>query len=130
MSKADVAATRVLLDSFMSGDIESALGAIHPDCVVREAAGLPFGGHWKGPDGFGQLLGTMAKDFEVVVEGYELFDAGEVVVGRLRATFRSQATGASVALSIVELYTIRDGRIVDVDVYYKDTLALRDLLEH
>lgn len=57
---------------------------------------------------------------------YLLADDTVAIRGRLRLT--SRASGQSVEMSLVEIYTVRDGLIVDLDVYYKDPSAVTALL--
>jgi uncharacterized protein len=43
-------------------------------------------------------------------------------------TFTSRASGKSVELGLVEIYTVRDGQITELDVYNKDPAAVTALL--
>jgi hypothetical protein len=43
-------------------------------------------------------------------------------------TFTSRASGKSVEMRLVEVYTVRNGLIVELDVYYKDPSAVAALL--
>jgi ketosteroid isomerase-like protein len=50
------------------------------------------------------------------------------VAARFRLTFISRASGKSVQTRLVEIYTVRGGRIAELDVYYKDPSAVAALL--
>ena len=52
----------------------------------------------------------------------------DAVAARLRLTFASRVSGRSVQMGLVEIYTVRDGLIVELDVYYKDPAAVTALL--
>jgi ketosteroid isomerase-like protein len=54
---------------------------------------------------------------------------GDTVAVRFRLAFTSGATGKSVEMGMVEVYTVRDGLIVELHVYYKDPSAVTALLE-
>jgi ketosteroid isomerase-like protein len=43
-------------------------------------------------------------------------------------TFTARASGKGVEMALVEVYTVRDGLIVELDVYYKDPSAVAALL--
>jgi len=43
-------------------------------------------------------------------------------------TFTARTSGESVEMDLVELYKVRDGQIVELDVYYKDPSAVASLL--
>jgi ketosteroid isomerase-like protein len=114
-------------DLVLEGEMAAALELIHPECVLNEAAGLPYGGDYIGGEGFLKLWTVIAQDFDLTVTSSQLHDAGEVVVAEMRAALRSKATGQDIDTSIVELYRFTDGQISGIDVYYKDTLAVADL---
>ena len=103
---------------------------LHDDFVVYEAGGVPYSGEYHGPDGFFELYGKMKKAMELTpgkTVQYLLADDAVAIRGRL--TFTSRASGKSVEMSLVEIYTVRDGLIVELDVYYKDPSAVTALLE-
>ncbi len=118
-----------VLDAFAAGDMESARSAISPDVTVDEAASLPFGGAYVGRDGFFGMLESLGAAYEVAVTGQELVSVADRVYLHLQMTFTARATGRSVSLSGVEVYRVSDGMITGIDVYYKDTHALVDMIE-
>jgi ketosteroid isomerase-like protein len=102
---------------------------LHEDLVVHEAGGLPFSGEYHGPQGFRALMTTMNERLELAagpIARAALTDG--TVVSRFRLRFTARATGRSVEMDLVELYGVRDGLIVDLDVYYKDPAAVTALL--
>ena len=116
-----------LVDAFAVGDLESALRTIHPRCVVHEPDAVPYAGDWPGRDGFGRLAAAMADLFEVTFRQRAIIHDGDVAVMRADVTFTARATGRAVDTSVVEVYTVEGGLIVEVDVYYKDPEAIRTL---
>jgi hypothetical protein len=127
MSSPSAAVVRKFLDSFAGGDVPTALSCFAEDCVVDEAHGLPFSGRYVGHAGFLDILGRMSAHFDAKVTSTEVLDAGEVVIGKLGLTFTSKASGRELATTVVELYTVAQGRITHADVYYKDPAALSAL---
>ena len=128
MSDTPAAVMDRFVAAFEAGDLAGACGLLHPDAVVHEAAGLPYSGDYKGPDGFAALVGTMAGsyDFKLLDTEYLPVDDERIVV-RMVARFTSRTSGNSVQFPVVEIYTVRDGLIRDVDVYYKDPGAVSAL---
>jgi ketosteroid isomerase-like protein len=102
---------------------------LHDDFVVHEAGGLPFSGDYHGSQGFFELLHRMNDVLELKA-GPITTDAlgNDAVAARFRLTFISRASGKSVQMGLVEIYTVRDGRIAELDVYYKDPAAVAALL--
>jgi ketosteroid isomerase-like protein len=108
---------------------DDARALLHRDFVVHEAGGLPYSGEYHGPGGFFELLGKMDEAMELTPGAtfqYLLADDTVAIRGWLRLTAR--ATGQSVEQSLVEIYTVRDGLIIELDVYYKDPSAVAALL--
>jgi uncharacterized protein len=102
---------------------------LHDEFVTREAGGLPYSGEYHGPQEFFELLGKMNEGLELTLgESVQFLLAESTAAMRSRVTFTSRATGKSVEMSLVEIYTVRDGLIVELDVYYKDPSAVAALL--
>jgi hypothetical protein len=115
---------RRMIDSFRAGDAETAFDCVDAEGVIREANRLPYGGDWVGPDGFRQIIATMSTTLEIDIVDYTVFDSDEVTVMKANITFTSRATGNKVTMPIVELYRAREGKLIDMDIFYKDTAAL------
>lgn len=112
------------------GRLDDARGLLHDEFVVYEAGGLPYSGEYYGPDGFFELLAKMTDAMELTVgQSVQMLLADNTVAARARLTFTARATGNSVEMGLVEVYTVRDGLIVELDVYYKDPSAVTALLE-
>ena len=45
-----------------------------------------------------------------------------------RLTFTARASGESAEMGVAEVLSVRDGLIVELDVFYKDSSAVRALL--
>jgi uncharacterized protein len=110
-------------------DLERACALLHHDLVVHEAGGLPYSGEYHGPQGFRDLLAQMNESMELT-PGPVTRDClpDDTVVSRFRLTFTARTSGESVEMGLVELYKVRDGQIVELDVYYQDPSAVAALL--
>jgi uncharacterized protein len=132
MSRAD-GATVDTVRRFMAATgaerLDERRSLLHDDFVVHEAGGLPFSGDYYGSQGFFELL-TRMSDLLDLTPGPIATDAlgDDAVAARFRLTFTSRASGKSVEMGLVEIYTVRDGRIAELDVYYKDPAAVAALL--
>src|SRR5205823_3276515 len=123
-----VAVVRRFLDLVLEGKLPEALGCLHEDFVIHAPPELPYGGDHHGPAGFGELVaGLVAIAAPEQIGAPELRDAGDCVVLRAPSRFTSHATGESVDVTVVELYFLRDGQIIEMDVYYKDPAAVAGL---
>jgi ketosteroid isomerase-like protein len=101
---------------------------VDEDAVWREAETLPWGGEWRGPEGFARLTREIDTLAELSVQDYDIVEAGDVVELRLDAVFTSRTSGRRLPMKVVEHYRVRDGRIYGADAFYQDTQAVNDLL--
>lgn len=110
-------------------DMDGVSELLHDDFVVFEAGGLPYSGHYRGPSGFVDLLTAMNEVLELTpgpIARAAVDDS--MVVSRFRLRFTARVSGRSTEMSIVELYRVSHGRIIELDVYYKDPSAVTALL--
>jgi ketosteroid isomerase-like protein len=128
MSAADAAVVTKFLESIASFDVEGALGCLHPEAVVEEAASLPYGGMHIGVPGFMTIFTKLTETAAPTFESFEVFDGGDRVIGRIQLLLTAHVSGAHLRMPVVEIYTVTDGLITAADVYYKDTKALCDFL--
>jgi uncharacterized protein len=130
MSVEDAQAT---VDRFIQAIVEErfddARSLLHDEFVVHEAGGVPYSGEYYGPQGFFELFEKMNEDLELTPDpAIQYLLADDTVAMRYRLKFTARASGRSVEMSLVEVYTVRNGLIVELDVYYKDPSAVAELL--
>ena len=109
--------------------LDDARSLLHDEFVVHAAGGVPYSGDYQGPEGFFELL---MKIYEVLEptpspEMQYLVD-DDKVVRCYRLTFTARASGGSVEMSMAEVFTVHDGLIVELDVFYKNPSAVEALL--
>jgi uncharacterized protein len=126
MSQANVDVVRRFEDAFVRGDLDAVLSLLTEDIVVHEATSLPYGGEHRGHDGFLALVDIFTSVWEMTSElDLTFLDTGGArVVVLVAYDVVARATGRPFRLDHVEVYTVRDGRIADLDIYYKDTAAM------
>jgi hypothetical protein len=116
--------------AFDEGRIADATAFIADDCEIFEAPSLPYGGVWKGKDGFVAVTAGILDTWE--------FQGGEwenVSIGKSSVTLAgtqnmtSRATGRECHLGVVEIYYVRGSEIVGINVFYQDTVAIRQLID-
>lgn len=111
------------------GDFDEMGRLLHDDFVVHEAGGLPYSGDYRGLSGFRDLLAKMNDAMTLSPGPFTSQPLGECAVAlRFSLTFTSRASGKSVEMNLVEIYTLANDKIVDLDVYYKDPSAVAALL--
>lgn len=108
-------------------NFERAMEFAHPDLTVREAPSLPYRGTYVGLEGQRQLLDDVDRlfEFDGGAPEVEFRDAGDdLVIGRVTGRARLRATGEEIDFLVIELFTLRDGKLADIEVFYWDQAAL------
>jgi uncharacterized protein len=107
------------------GRLDDVRRLLHDDVVAHAAAGVPFSGDYHGHEG---LFGLLAKIFEVLEVSLspdiQYFADKDNVVLYYRLTLTSRTSGESIEMRVAEVLSLRDGLIVELDVFYKDPGAL------
>ncbi len=125
------AAAYVAAAGFGKASFDEVAAYLDPDVVLHQAAGLPFTGTgtgtWLGRDGMERFLATFSQVWESMeFLEQEHWSDGDTVVVRNRALFRSRATGRSLDTVILQLITVKNGRLLDVRPFYWDPAAVAD----
>jgi hypothetical protein len=100
------------------------------DVVVHEAPTLPYGGDHHGPEAFIKLFETVQSTWkftEAFRYTYYVSDPDTVNL-MVEVDSIAAATGKPLRLRLAEIFTIRDGQIAELDVYYWDTAAMLEAL--
>ena len=130
MTESSVAIVQKFSTAVREGDFEAMGRRLHDDFVAHEAGGLPYSGDYRGLSGFRDLLAKMNDAMTLSPGPFTSEPLGENAVAlRFSLTFTARASGDSVTMDLIEVYTLRDGKIVDLDVYYKDPAAVTALLD-
>jgi ketosteroid isomerase-like protein len=120
-------------DAVRARDLEQLLATYHPDIVIREAPSLPYGGVYRGYDGAAAHAAGFMQTWDQLQSAEQrspderLLDAGEHVVAcwRLRAT---GAHGEQLEAPVISLFTMRDGKVAELQMFHFDTEATNRFL--
>lgn len=107
-----------------AGDYQTCYSLFDRDAVIDEAKNLPFGGVHRGPDVFRGLARSLAKLFTIELGEPMIQAAGPRVILTYEVTLTSRATDRCATMPVVDLFTVRDGLITHLDVFYKDTYEI------
>jgi ketosteroid isomerase-like protein len=128
MSQADVDLVRAAWEAWQRGDMEAIFAFYDPaivwDQTHYEASELSAVYH--GHDGIRRFFREWLAPFESYhAQGEEFIDAGEAVVVRIRQGGRGKQSGAAVEMPAYwQVYRLRDGRAVRIEVYRFEAAAL------
>ncbi len=89
-----------------------------------------YSGDYVGAEGFSTPIAKILPvlDLTPSPEMQYLVDGDNVVI-YYRLTFTAHASGMSIEMSVAEVFTVRDGLITELDVYYKNPSAVAARLE-
>lgn len=102
---------------------------LDPDVVVHQAPSLPYGGTWHGHHGMEEHFAAMSQTWESFdILGQDYLDHGDTIV--VHSQVRARATGRSLDFPIVQMITIRGGRLIEFRQFYRDTVPIADACSH
>ncbi|WP_219894983.1 nuclear transport factor 2 family protein [Aquisediminimonas profunda] len=118
--------------AFSRGDMDGFMAHLcfHPDAVMIEPDGLPYGGNYRGPDairkGIENAVATW-EDFGGFVE--DVAASGNLVYVHMHVMGKGKASGEAFAMPIVEVLRFRDGQLIEFRPFYFDTARCRSCFE-
>lgn len=108
-------------------DLEAAMELIDPDVVVRDRPEVPDPRTYRGREGVLEALAASDESFEEFeLQPLRWVATGDHVVIELRMSGRGRGSGVPVEETIAHLWTVRDGKLVALQVYSDPEDALRD----
>lgn len=97
--------------------------------VVVEPDGLPYGGTYTGVEGFRDLSTKVAASWKRArLQDVQLAGAGNRVFAHFIFSASARGTGQEVAVPIIEVLEVSEGKIVSIRPFYWDTHAVREVL--
>lgn len=122
-------AVKARWDDFARGDLDGAVSTTDENAEVRLPETLPWGGTYKGPEGFKEMIQKFLSNFESVDPKPTAFleaDDGETVVVIVEGVGKTKS-GNELSGRSVWLYKVSDGKLMDSE-FFGDTAEARDAL--
>lgn len=102
---------------------------IAEDCVLHEAEALPYGGVYHGRDVMKEVLAGVIGSFdEFEFEIFNYLAGGDEVVVHLRIAGVGRESRKPFSTPIMELWRIRDGKVVELRPFLYDAASIVDAL--
>ncbi len=127
MSEENVEIVRGCLDAFNRGDMPASLKDVDPAFELHMDLGFPEGPTTHlGHDGFKEFWGGGPHErfAGFRLEPDEFIDAGDQVLVPVRAVGRGKGSGAKVEQAHFQAWTLRNCKVVRLDVYADKAEAL------
>jgi ketosteroid isomerase-like protein len=116
-------------DDFGKGDLDGAVSTTDESAEIVLPETLPWGGTYKGPDGFKEMIQKFLSNFESVDPKPTAFleaDDGETVIVTVEGVGKTKS-GNELSGRSVWLYKVRGGTIMSAE-FFGDTAEARDAL--
>jgi ketosteroid isomerase-like protein len=112
------------------GSLDEVLELLDENVAFRPSESVPgHGGEWVGHEGFLQMCRAYGEVWETPKDfRYEVLDGGGDRVVILASFIRtSRRTGRSIPIRMVEIVTVRDGKITELVPYFHDTVPMTEV---
>lgn len=136
MSQENVETTYRLFQAVENRDVAGVLAVYDPEIVIRDAESLPYGGTYHGSERAKQHIEGAAKTwnpFKPSVAERKLdavfLDSGEYVIVLWQLKGRDVSSGRTLDSPAVNVYKLRNGKILESQMFYSDTAAILQFLE-
>lgn len=98
---------------------------LHPDIVIHEAPGLPFGGEWTGKDALQRLSAAMYGTWaEATVDIHEIIGGETYAAVILSLTMTSKKTGRTFTQTLSEVGRFENGLLREHRIHYFDSAEI------
>lgn len=135
MAQENVETIRNLFRGVEERDLEAYLAVGHPEVVIREPGSLPYGGEYHGLEGLKRHAAGWMRTWAPLQPEDErkldadFIDAGDHVIARWRLRARTPAGDGMLDMPMVGIYRLRDGKLVEAQMFYSDTAEVLRFLE-
>ena len=122
-------AVKARWDDFGRGDLDGAVSTTDENAEIVMPETLPWGGNYKGPDGFKEMIQKFLANFESVDPKPTAFleaDDGETVIVTVEGVGKTNA-GKELSGRSVWLYKVRGGTLMGAE-FFGDTAQTLDAL--
>ena len=99
---------------------------LDPEVVLHQSPDLPWGGEFRGRDGYEEWAKAMSAAFDrLEVKDQQVFTQGDTVAITCRLVTRSRASGETLDLPMTQIVRVRGDRIVEFRPFYWNVPAYR-----
>ena len=112
-------------------DFASIAATLHPDCLIRQPAALPYGGEWRGHAGFEAWMRSFRTTWSALsVHDPRVFltEDETVIFSRSHVHATARATGQRTDWPLLQQIEVRDGLILTLQPFHWDTAAILSAL--
>ncbi len=108
-------------------DFAPIAATLHPDCLIRQPAALPYGGEWRGHTGFEAWMRSFRATWSALsVRDPRVFLTKDeaVIFSRSHVHATARVTGRQTDWPLLQQIEVRDGLILTLQPFHWDTAAM------
>lgn len=114
--------------AFCDGDFTRMNAILSPELILYEAKGLPYGGTYRGHEGFRDVMSKLLDHFDGVRPvDLKIAAVDDLVMAYMTLMGTARSTGRKLEMPLCEVWTFRDGQILEGRLLYFDTHAVRQI---
>lgn len=119
---------KIMLENGHAGRWDIVRPYVSDSIVLHVPEGLPFGGDYRGWQGYTDVLKAIGGFFSEIKGGPREFAAvGQKVIVTGRLSCRIAKNGKPISFPLTDIWELRDGKVVEITAFYYDTKAIADL---
>lgn len=100
------------------------------DVVLHVPKGLPFGGDYRGFEGYKEILGKIGEFFTDLKGGpREFATVRNKVIAMTTLTGRIAKNGRPISFPLTDIWEIKDGKVIEITAFYYDTREISAVAE-
>ena len=106
------------------------MATLHPDIILYQPSSLPYGGEWKGRDGFGKWLDMFIMTWmNIVPTDAEFYPIGsEMLISTVTMHAASRETGIEIEMPMCQIIHFADDMPIKWRNFAWDTAAMLNTL--
>lgn len=112
MSHANVDVIQRLYAAFWNRDMDAMLALLSPDIEVHQSSELPWGGEYKGHEGFKKFIKQLTGHITPSLSFERFIDSGDHVVAIGRTHGDVVHNGKPFDVPVVHVWEVRDGKVM------------------
>ena len=136
MTRAEAALARFYAaeEAYMAAeapDFAPVAATLHPDCLIRQPAALPYGGEWHGHAGLEAWMRRLRATWSALsVSDPRIFltEDEAVVFSRSHVHATARVTGRRTDWPLLQQIEVRDGSILTLQPFHWDTASMLSAL--
>jgi ketosteroid isomerase-like protein len=122
VAQKNIQTVQTLLANGHAGRWDIVTPLVADNVVLHVPKGLPFGGDYRGIEGYKAIIGKIGAFFTDMKGGpREFATVGDKVIVMTTLSGRIAKNGRPISFPLTDVWEIKDGKVVEITAFYYDT---------